>query len=120
MSTDLYSGRNLSYCFVELRTKTQADQAMHKLNGRSFLGRPIKIGLGVAKTKKRSWQEQQAPYIRHRQRPTFDRWTRADAPEHWTGYSAQGRRLWVGGLPRMPEHQTVDNEVRNLFKGFKV
>ena len=120
MSTDPYTGRNPSYCFVELRTKAQADQAMYELKGRTILGRPVKIGLGVAKPNRRSRREQQEPYIRHRQRPTFDRWTRTDASKHWTGYSEQGRRLWVGGLPRMREHQTVDDEVRNLFRGFEV
>ena len=73
MSTDLYTGRNPSSCFGGMKAKTQADQAMRELPGRSVLGRPVKIGLGVARPNKRRWQEQQAPYVRHRQKPTFDR-----------------------------------------------
>lgn len=95
---------------------------MRELNGRDLLGRPVKIGPGVAKpeSKRSRVQDDQESRRRARQTPTFDRWTRRDAADHWTGYSEQGRRLWVGGLPRMDDHVTVNNEVRELFKGFKL
>lgn len=121
MSTDPYTGRNPSYCFVELKTKDQADEAMCKLNGQDLLGRPVRIGPGVANSDRR---RQRGPHdaARQERRPTpvFDRWTRRDAPNHFKEYNAQRRRLWVGGLPRMGDHHTVNDEVRDLFKGYKM
>ena len=123
MSIDPYSGRNPSYCFVELATKEQADRAMLELNGRELLGRPIKLGPGIARSKNRHPIEksnQRAGNKVHSSRPVFDRWTRTDASDHWKGYSEQGRRLFVGGLPRMPDHHTVNADVRELFRGHNV
>ena len=125
MSIDPFTGRNPSYCFVELITKAQADEAMRELNGRKVLGRPVKIGPGVAKSNKRSRtddgrHQDQSRYRDHQRKPVFQRWTRTDAPTHFQGYSEQGRRLWVGGLPKMSDHYAVEAGVRELFKGFKM
>ena len=121
MSIDPYTGRNPSYCFVELKTKVQADQAIQDLNGKDFLGRPIKIGPGVVSSKRQRPQSQHDRVQRGQVRPpVFDRWTRTDASDHWTRYSEEGRRLWVGGLPRMGTHDAVNDEVRRLFKGYKM
>ncbi|CAF9942587.1 MAG: hypothetical protein ALECFALPRED_009829 [Alectoria fallacina] len=123
MSIDPYSGRNPSYCFVELATKEQADRAMLELNGRELLGRPLKLGRGVARSRNRRPREESDRLTRNTRgssRPVFDRWIKTDAPTHWKGYSEQGRRLFVGGLPRMPDHHTVNADVRELFKGYSV
>lgn len=123
MSIDPYTGRNPSYCFVELATKEQANRALLELNGKDILGRPVKVGPGVARSinKRRPGQsDQRVRNTQENARPVFDRWTRTDAPDHWKGYSEQGRRLFVGGLPPMPPHHTVDNEIRELFKGYSV
>lgn len=123
MSIDPYSGRNPSYCFVELATWEQADRAMLELNGKEMLGRPLRLGPGIARSRNKRPQvetDQRARNIQDSPRPVFDRWTRTDAPDHWKGCSEQGRRLFVGGLPRMPDHHTVNADVRKLFKGFNV
>ena len=123
MSIDPYTGRNPSYGFVEVATKKQADRAMLELNGTEFLGRPVKVGPGVARSRNKRPREeldQRAHNPRNNTRPVFDRWTRTDAPDHWKGYTEQGRRLFVGGLPRMPDHHTVNADVRELFKGYSV
>ena len=123
MSIDPYSGRNPSYCFVELATKEQADRALLELDGKEMLGRPLKLGPGVARSRaKRSHgdPDRQLRNIRDAPPPVFDRWIRTDAADHWKGYSEQGRRLFVGGLPRMPDHNTVNSEVRKLFEGFRL
>lgn len=123
MSIDPYSGRNPSYCFVELATKEQADRATLELNGRELLGRPVKLGPGIARSKNRrpiETSNQRAGNKLDSSRPVFDRWTRTDASDHWKGYSEQGRRLFVGGLPRMPDHHTVNADVRELFRGYNV
>lgn len=123
ISIDPYTGRNPSYCFVELMTKEQADLAMLELNGKELLGRSVKMGLGVARSRNnrpREASDQRARDMRANSRPVFDRWTRTDAPDHWKGYTEQGRRLFVGGLPRMPDHNTVNADVRELFSGYNV
>ncbi|KAL8727504.1 MAG: hypothetical protein Q9181_005690 [Wetmoreana brouardii] len=114
MSIDPYSGRNPSYCFVELVSKEQAQQATLELNGKPVLGRPVKIGPGVARSKGKRSQGGSARDTR----PIFDRWTREDASDHWKGY--HGRRLLLSGLPRMPDHHTVNEEIRHIFKGYEV
>jgi RNA recognition motif-containing protein len=61
MSTDPFTGRNPSYCFVDLETADEATKAMAELNGKEVLGRPVKINPGMKKsfaagsTPKREW-----------------------------------------------------------------
>ena len=55
MSIDPFTRRNPSYCFVEVTSKAQAEQATRDLNGTMLLGRPLKVGPGVAaRSKKRT------------------------------------------------------------------
>jgi RNA recognition motif-containing protein len=123
MSIDPYSGRNPSYCFVELVSKEQADQAMLELSGKPILGRPVKLGPGVARSKGKHSQVESTGDVRNmrgRPTPVFDRWTRTDAVDHWKEYSEQGRRLFMGGLPPMSDHHAVNVGVRKLFTGYNV
>ncbi|KAH0542298.1 hypothetical protein FGG08_003325 [Glutinoglossum americanum] len=126
ISIDPFTGRNPSYCFVELETKEHADRVMSELNGTELLGRPLKIGPGVAKSsasrerplgrrggKSENREGGSPPFV-------FDRWKRTDAADHWHGVSDKGRRLYVGGLPRMPDQRTVDDEIRKLFQDFTI
>lgn len=120
MSIDPFTGRNPSYCFVELETEEQADLAIRLLNGKNILGRPVKLGLGVASGRKPPAARSGRPErpFRQRAQPTFDRWVRTDAEDHLRGYAEQKRRLYIGGLPQMDDHYSVDADVRNLFHGF--
>ena len=97
---------------MDLQSEQQADAAIHVLNGLEVLGRPVKIGPGVAKSNR----------LLHRQRnrdgDSYDRWERDDAAEHWRGVGEQGRRVWVGGLPRMSNHYDVEKGVRELFHDY--
>ena len=99
---------------MDLQSKQQADAAIRELNGLELLGRPVKIGPGVAKSNRLS----------HRQRDgngdSYDRWERDDAAEHWRGVGEQGRRVWVGGLPRMSNHYDVEKGVRELFHDYSM
>jgi RNA recognition motif-containing protein len=110
-----------------LETKEQAERAMKELDGRDLLGRPIKVKPGVAK----STQDRPLPRTAESPPPrandktgspsfTFDRWQRNDASNHWKGYSEQGRRLYVGGLPKLSNQGTIDSEIRNFFQGYNV
>ena len=61
MSTDPFTGRNSSYCFVDLDTAEEAARAIAELNGMELLGRPAKINPGMKKsfaagsTPRREW-----------------------------------------------------------------
>ncbi|EER42969.1 ribonucleoprotein [Histoplasma capsulatum H143] len=124
ISIDPFTGRNPSYCFVELESKAQADLAMAELNGKDMLGRPVTIKPGIPKSFKEPLfgRRDQTKMTPEKQPPrfAFERWERSDAASHWYDYSAQGRRLFVGGLPRMPDQPTADYEIRKLFYGFNV
>lgn len=123
MSTDPYSGRNPSYCFVELAHKSQAERAIQHLNGQYLLGRPLKIGPGIAAASKKRTATMKQNNRNHekypQEEPVFQRWTRTDAPDHFE-YGKQGRRVWVGGLPQMGAHSAVNAGVRELFAGFEM
>ena len=119
-----YSGRNPSYCFVELTSPSQAENAMRHLNGQYLLGRPLKIGPGIAASKKRNAtviqnNRNREAYPNEEEPVVFQRWTRTDASEHFE-YGKQGRRVWVGGLPQMGAHSAVNAGVRELFAGFEM
>ncbi|KAL2014460.1 hypothetical protein VTN00DRAFT_1985 [Thermoascus crustaceus] len=126
ISIDPFTGRNPSYCFVELETKEQADKAMTELDGRDLLGRPVKVRPGLAKSQNDRPLQTTADGSgsprndRKNLSFAFDRWQRNDAATHFKGYSDQGRRLYVGGLPRLSDQQAVNGEIRNFFKGFNV
>ncbi|KAK0446669.1 hypothetical protein EV421DRAFT_211317 [Armillaria borealis] len=114
ISIDPFTGRNLSYCFVDLESREEADRAMAELNQRDFLGRPVKIGPGKAKKGPRPPPSPKPfPLV-------FEGWREANASDHWEGYAAQGRRLYVGRLPTMASHRVVNENIRELFRGFQL
>ena len=110
---------------------------MEELNGKDIFGRPVKINVHTPKrgkdrpegarpvtmsydhggrplaTSARKFQEDRGnPYV-------FDRWQRDDAAEHFK-LPSEGRRLYVGGLPRIPNQDTVNEEMRALFKDYEM
>ena len=50
----------------------------------------------------------------------FNRWDRKDASTHWTAPHDEGRRLYVGGLPRISGQDIVNAEMRQLFSNWHV
>ena len=50
----------------------------------------------------------------------FNRWDRKDASSHWTAPNEEGRRLYVGGLPRISGQAVVNLEMKQLFSGWHV
>ncbi|KAL1995971.1 hypothetical protein VTN49DRAFT_837 [Thermomyces lanuginosus] len=119
-SVDPFTSRNPSYCFVDMETKEQADRAMRELNGVDLLGRPVKIRPGVPPKSPRSSANNGARGLATRASFTFDRWTRTDAEQHFKGYSAQGRRLYVGGLPKLFNQAAIDAKINQFFSGFQI
>ncbi|OKL61857.1 hypothetical protein UA08_03045 [Talaromyces atroroseus] len=130
ISVDPFTGRNPSYCFVELATKEQADRAMVELDGNDFQGRPVRIKPGVAKSSSSSSQDrstlrssQNSP-SRFNGSPsaTNDRWQRSDAPSPQAKASSNenSRRLYVGGLPKIVDQEAIDSDIQAFFKGYNV
>lgn len=101
---------------------------MQELDGKDLLGRPVKVKPGVAKTSQdrsspRPSNTSVAP--RSNEKPgsssvAFDRWQRNDASSHFKGYSENGRRLYVGGLPKLSNQQTIDSEIQTFFNGYNM
>jgi len=48
-------------------------------------------------------------------KPSFDRWNRNDASSHWQAPLSEGRRLYIGNLPRIEPQSAVDEEMQTLF-----
>ncbi|KAJ2906644.1 putative rna recognition motif containing protein [Zalerion maritima] len=159
ISIDPFTGRNPSYCFVEFPTKPLADAAMTMLSGQELLGREVKCGPCVPKTRAdrgetfRRWGDwkgsspsavaasagpgaaspENNPASRDveivedggaRLASPIQTSTSPGGPyealKHWEGMADAKRRLYVGGLPRMADQRTCDQQVRELFGEFNV
>src|ERR1700733_3607988 len=49
-----------------------------------------------------------------------DRWNRLDASEDYHIAADEGRRLYIGGLPRFDNDEDTNKQIRSLFDGFGV
>jgi RNA recognition motif-containing protein len=141
MSVDPMTGRNPSYCFVDFVTKGAAEKAMQHYAGITFMNRPLKVKPGVKqgtgigryhiKGRPSGSHEQQSANSSNQSNQSvgsgpyaFNRWRRMDVqidPDE-INISAvnEGRRLYVGGLPRFPSQATTNQEIHDLFKGYNV
>ena len=134
MSIDPFTGRNPSYCFVDLHDADDANSAMQTMQGMLVRNRPIKVNLNTkrrtgpldtarppTKVYDRGWKAKQVPskdvgpdaYV-------FDRWARDDAPTHWEAPYDEGRRVYVGGLPQIPNQDSLNVEMRELFSDWNI
>ncbi|RAK74992.1 RNA-binding protein [Aspergillus fijiensis CBS 313.89] len=136
IAIDPFTGRNPSYCFVDLETKELAERAMVELDGRDMLGRPVKIKPGVVKSasersqQQQQQQQQQQPRVDGSPRDvrsspfSADRWRRGNddipsSPARPVNNDAS-RRLYVGGLPKLTDQDALNINIRNFFKGYNV
>jgi RNA recognition motif-containing protein len=146
MSTDPFTGRNPSYCFAELFSVEEAERAIGSLPGASFQGRPLRVNVHTPKTRgvngtntplrsstrspfsaERAWRG--SPAANGAETPSktgerdsyaFNRWERNDAAAHWTAPVETGRRLYVGGLPRIDGQEVINEQMMALFDGYAV
>ncbi|KAJ5927912.1 hypothetical protein N7466_006868 [Penicillium verhagenii] len=129
IAIDPFTGRNPSYCFVDLHTKEQAERAMIDLDGKDMLGRPVKIKPGVAKSSAERASEQQ----QQRSPINVDRWRRSDAEglpkisspsfssnSNSNFSSESSQRVYVGGLPRVAEPEVLEAQMKVFFQGYTV
>ncbi len=114
----------------------EASRALQELNGQQVMGRPVKININTprrdrfvgARPSTLSFDHAWRPQPAHQQQVgkgegtsyVYDRWQRKDAADHFKAPSEEGRRLYVGGLPRIPNQDTVNEEMRALFKDYKM
>ncbi|KAF2665918.1 RNA-binding domain-containing protein [Microthyrium microscopicum] len=130
MSIDPFTGRNPSYAFVDFATTMEAERAMTILNGKHILGRPVRIRPNIEHAKnKRTFQSRTQVWTGHSNKreyvkevtnytPTFNTFERTDASTHWETPCVEGRRIWVGALPRIEPQAAVDAEMQELFNDF--
>lgn len=109
IAIDPFTGRNPSYCFVDLQAKDQAERAMAELDGRDMRGRPVKIKPGVAKTAERNPDHFAMDHWRHQNKPSFAKL-----------HSDSSKRVYVGGLPRVMDHDTLESTLKTFFQGYNV
>lgn len=118
MSIDAFSGRNPSYCFVDLHTSEDADFAIQNIQGQHVRDRPVKINLNTERRRPRKLAYEN-PHLAVLKRPNALRYSN-EALSHWTAPSVENRRLYVGGLPQIPHQRTLNEEMVNLFDGYDI
>ncbi|KAJ5321989.1 Multiple RNA-binding domain-containing protein [Penicillium brevicompactum] len=112
IAIDPFTGRNPSYCFVDLQHKEHASRAMSELDGIDMLGRPLKIRPGVAKSQERI-NNPPSPF-------NVSGWREQERPSFAKLNSDSSSRVYVGGLPRLTDHEVVQNGIETFFKDFKI
>jgi RNA recognition motif-containing protein len=118
MSVDPMTGRNPSYCFVDFKTRELAERAMAEYDGQEFLRRALKVKPGVKSTtgsgRFNKYEGSGSP-ARSNDSPVFDRWKRLETPEQLHKAVSEGRRLYVGGLPRFQNNADQSAQIQELF-----
>lgn len=128
---DPFTGRNPSYCFVELGSKEQADRAMVELDGQDLGGRPVKVKPGLAKSAgsdrppqrhgaDNNFSSPRSYNDRNNQPSSSDRWQRNDGSNNSRNNNEHSRRLYVGGLPKLADQQALENDLRDFFAGYRM
>jgi RNA recognition motif-containing protein len=129
MSIDPFSGRNPSYCFVDLASKDDAEAVIRKLQAQTIRGRPIRIKYDTGKrdcseafqlkTRMQNGEWKTFNFTPSTAKPSiFDRYEWKEAREHWTKPIEEGRRLFVGGLSDISCQAFVNVEMQQLFEVF--
>ncbi|KAI2788245.1 hypothetical protein POX_e06258 [Penicillium oxalicum] len=121
IAVDPFTGRNPSYCFVDLKTKEDAERAMLELDGKEMQGRPVRIKPGVAKsqTERAAEQPVRTPFA-------MSRWRSEGSPSSsnptstFRSNSDASQRVYVGGLPRLTEPESVQSNMKTFFQGYNV
>jgi len=105
MSIDPMTGKNPSYCFVELPSREEANWAVRSLNGALCLGRPIKVNACVPK-------RQKLPSS------VVDRWASDTKLQHGQLHVDQSNRVFVGGLAKPETQRAGEISLETLFKDY--
>ncbi|KAI5366393.1 Putative RNA recognition motif domain, nucleotide-binding alpha-beta plait domain superfamily [Septoria linicola] len=130
ISIDSFSGRNPSYCFVEFSSQEDADTAMNSLQGIDLQGRPLRINPKTErrsaqnndrfanKTYDRGWRSNDAaPPAPNDRYGANNRWNRNDTQNL---SAEEQKRIYVGGLARTADQESLTAEMQALFEGYNV
>ncbi|CAL5874042.1 uncharacterized protein PFLUO_LOCUS8328 [Penicillium psychrofluorescens] len=117
IALDPFTGRNPSYCFVDLESKEQAEKAMVELDAKELLGRPLRIKPGVVRS---STDQHSRSTSTSSPSGTVDRWRRQENASFAKTNSDSSQRVYVGGLPRLGELETLQSQIRSFFDGYTV
>lgn len=135
MSIDAFTGRNPSYCFVDLQTEEDAKLAMQSMQGQLIRGRPVKINDSTERDLKSHLEPGKVYSVGRRMtevpapksakgtavlKRLNDHRYSTDARPHWTIPALENRRLYVGGLPQIPTQYALNAEMTVLFENFDV
>ena len=136
-STDPFDGRNPSYCFVDFNSQHDATQALWVLPGKMLRDRPVKVNYNVrrpresqgdalnetliGKIRASDWRKPCALAQDRNSLPVVrNKWNTDASTTHRILAMEEGRRLFVGGLPWVPNHPALEAEMRALFRGHEV
>lgn len=127
-STDPFTGRNPSYCFVDLDTAEDVEDAIGKLEGQKIRGRLLKVNYNTEKRLPNRtprhysdrWANDRPADMADEKAFVFNRWERKDAPDHWVDPLLQSRRVMVDGLARISQQHEQQLEMRSLLQGYNV
>lgn len=86
---------------------------MAELDGREVLGRPVKIKPGVSRSAERSSDQSRSQFA-------LDGWRPQNNATFAKLNSDSSRRVYVGGLPRLTDHEILQNNIRTFFQGYNV
>ncbi|KAH7323998.1 hypothetical protein BKA65DRAFT_481779 [Rhexocercosporidium sp. MPI-PUGE-AT-0058] len=120
ISVDAMTGRNPSYCFVDFRTREMAGAVMQEDNGREFLRRNLKVKPGVKSERNANRSTSSSESRSEGSQLTFDCWNRLETPGDLNLAANEGRRLYVGGLPRFENQVDTNQQTKELFKDYNV
>lgn len=88
---------------------------MTELDGHEMLGRPVRIKPGVTKSaSERTGEQNREPS----NNIVNARW-RGSATTI-TPVTDSSQRVYVGGLPRVAEQETIESNIKTFFQGFSV
>ncbi|KAI2631788.1 RNA-binding domain-containing protein [Xylaria nigripes] len=122
ISIDPFTGRNPSYCFVEFPDAESAKTAMATLEGKELLGREVKCRPCQPKGTGSGGKPSDAPSRWGQWSGVKNEGEDQSKPKYFDRYRQDftGKRLYVGGLPRMHDQATNFDEMTQLFKDFKI
>ncbi|KAK1981849.1 RNA recognition domain-containing protein [Colletotrichum cereale] len=145
ISMDPVTARNPGYCFVDFKARADAERALSSLDT-SIRGRPLKVGPCEPKRQQASrWKSDKEPTFNRWGNWSGQRGQAGDeseekgapagkgdkrgikdgpygAIEHFDEVVAtdtDGRRLYIGGLPKMLDQQQSQDEMREILAGFE-
>lgn len=130
MSIDAFTGRNPSYCFVDVHTE-DAEKVL-SMQGQLVRGRPVKITNKTARVPKTNQRPlsiggkttslpvptclSNSSILKRLSGLRYSN----DTLSHWTAPTLQNRRLYVGGVPQIPKQYILNAAMTGMFNNYEI